>query len=94
MHFVSLCFLNERIITTSLLMINLKCTVALNSSFIEKPFLSCGRFNMLFRFFRFIIYFNEAFVKKFMKKLSFFDTNFKNSFQDVLYYRKLGCQIL
>ena len=27
-----------------------------------------------------------------MKKLSFLNTNFHNSFQDVVYYRILGCQ--
>ena len=73
MHFVSLFFLNERNITTSLLMIHLKCTVVhyanLNSSSKNKPFLNYGLLNMLFRFFRFLIYvyFNEAFVKIFMK---------------------------
>ena len=72
-HFVSLFFLNERNITTSLLMIHLKRTVAhcanLNSSSIIKPFLNYGPLNMLFRFLRFLIYvyFNEAFIKKFMK---------------------------
>ena len=51
---------------------------------------------MLFLSFRFLIcvYFNEAFVKKFMKELSFFNTNFQNSFQNVVYYRILGCQTL
>ena len=43
MNFVSLFFLNERNITTSLLMIHLKCTVVhyanLNSSSINKPYL-------------------------------------------------------
>ena len=76
---------NERNITTSLLMIHLKCTVVhyanihlkctvvhyanLNSSSKNKPFLNYGLLNMLFRFFRFLIYvyFSEAFVKKFMK---------------------------
>ena len=61
MHFVSLFFLNERNITTSLLMIHLKCTVAhysnLNSSSINKPFLNYGRLNMLFRFFYFLFMF-------------------------------------
>ena len=88
MRFVYLFFLNERNITTSLLMIYLKCTVVhyanLNSSSINKLFLNYGLLNMLFRFFRFLIYvyFNEAFVKNFMKKLSFYNTNFHNLFQD------------
>ena len=73
MHFVSLFFLNERKIATSLLMIHLKCTVVhytnLDWSSKNKPFLNCGSLNMLFRFFRFLIYvyFNETFVKKLMK---------------------------
>ena len=77
MHFGSLFFLNERNMTTSLLMIHLKCTVVhytnLNWSSKNKPFLNYGSLNMLFRFFRFLIYvyFNEAFVKIFMKQLSF-----------------------
>ena len=77
-----------------------KCTVLhyanLNSSSINKPFLNYGPLSMLFRFFRFLIYlyFKDAFVKNFMKKLSFFNTNFHNSCQDVLYYGILGCQTL
>ena len=61
------------LITTSLLMIHWKCTVVhyanLNSSSINKPFLNYGLLNMLFCFFRFLIYvyFNEAFVKNFVK---------------------------
>ena len=71
MHFVSLFFLKERNITTSLLMIHLKCAVVhyanLNSSSRNKS-LNYGPLNMLFRFFRFLInvYFNEGFVKKFI----------------------------
>ena len=69
MHFVSLFFLNKRNITTSLLMIHLKCAVVhyanLNSSSINKPFLNYGLLNMLFRFFQFLIYvyFNEFFCQ-------------------------------
>ena len=72
-HFVSLFFLKERNITTSLLMIHLKCAVVhyanLNSSSINKSFISYGPLNILFCFFRFLVYvyFNEDFVKKFMK---------------------------
>ena len=40
------------------------------------------------------VYFHEAFVKNFMEKLSFFNANFKNLFQDVAYYKILGCQTL
>ena len=65
-------------------MIHLKRTVVhyanLISSSINKPFLNYGPLNMLFHILEFLIYvyFNEAFVKKFMKKLSFFNTNFQN----------------
>ena len=62
-------FQNERNVTTSLLMSHLKCIVVhyanLNSRSKNKP-LNYGLFNMLFRFFDFLIYvdFNETFVKK------------------------------
>ena len=82
-------------------MIHLKCTFVhysnLNSSSINKPFLNYGPLNMLFLFFfRFLIYvyFNEAFVKKVMKQLSFFNANFQNSFRDAVCYKVLGCQTL
>ena len=100
MNFVSLLFLDEGNIQISLLMIHLKCTIAhyanLNSSSINKLFLHYRPLNILFRFFRFHfnVYSKEAFVKKFMKQLSFFNTIFKYSFQDVVYYRILGCQTL
>ena len=47
-------------------------------------------------FFRYLTYsvFHETFVKKVMKKLLFFSSNFKNPFHDVVYYRKLGCLTL
>ena len=50
---------------------------------------------MLFRFFQFLfyVYFNVALVKNFMGKLSFFNTNFQISFQDVVYYRISKCQV-
>ena len=46
--------------------------------------------------FQFLIYnyFNGAFVKNFMKNLSFVNTNFQNSFEDVTSYRILGCHTL
>ena len=68
----------------------------LNSSSISKLFLNYELLNMLFSFFQFLIYvyFNESFVKNFMEILSFFCRNFQNSFQDVVYYRVLGCQTL
>ena len=73
MHFGSLLFLNERNMTTSLLMIHLKYAVVyytnLNGSSKNKPFLNYGSLKKLLRFFRFLIYvyFNKAFVKLFMK---------------------------
>ena len=67
-----------------------------NESFTGRLFSNYGPLNMLFHFFRYLIYsvFHKTFVKKFMKKLSFFSSNFKNPFQDVVYYRKLGCLTL
>ena len=55
MRFVSIFFLTERDITTSLLIMHLKCTVVryanLNSISIKKPFLSFfASFNFLFMF--------------------------------------------
>ena len=100
MYFVSLFLLNERNITTSFLMVHLKCTVVdyanLNSSSINKPFLSYRLSNILFCFLRLFIsvYFNKAFVKNFIKKPSVFNTNFQNSFQDIVYYRILERQTL
>ena len=73
MHYGSSFFLNERNMTTSFLMIHLKCTVVhhtnLNWSSKNKPFWNYGSLKMLFCFFPFLIcvYFNEAFVKIFMK---------------------------
>ena len=47
-------------------------------------------------FFRFLIYvyLNDAFIKHFMKKLSLFNVNFQNLFQDAVYYRILEFQTL
>ena len=98
--FASYVLLNEGNINASILLILLKCIFVChsngNESFTGKLFSNYGPLNMLFRFFRYRIYsvFHKAFVKKFMKKLSFFSSNFKNLFQDVVYYRKLGCLTL
>ena len=86
-------------------MIHLKCTVVhyanLNSSSINKLYLRAVEYTFsvfcfFCFFFRFLIYvyINEVFVKNFMKKLSFFNAKIQNSFQDVVYYRILGCQTL
>ena len=52
MHFISLFFLNERNIATSLLMIPLKCTAVdyanLNSSSLNKPYLRTGEYAISF----------------------------------------------
>ena len=54
MHFVSLCYLNERNITTSLLVIHLKCTVVhytnLNSTYGPLNVLFCFFFHFLYMF--------------------------------------------
>ena len=90
----------EENIKVSILLILLKCIAVGHSngnwSFTGRLFSNYGPLNMLFHFFRYLIYsvFHKTFVKKFMKKLSFFSSNFKNPFQDVVYYRKLGCLIL
>ena len=90
--FCSFSFLNESKITFSVLMIRLKCTVVhyanLNSSSINNPYLRAVEYASFFFRFLIYVYFNEAFVKSVMKKLSFFNANFQNSFQE--YYRILG----
>ena len=84
-------FLLEKNNTTSFVIVHLKCTFVhyanLNSNSVNKSFLNYGLSNMLFRFFWFLIYvyFNEAIAKTFIKKLSSFNINFQNSFQDVAY---------
>ena len=91
---------NERNIKTSILLILLKCIFVdysnRNESFTGRLFSNYGSLNMLFHFSRYLIcsVFHETFVKKFMKKLSFFSSNFKNPFQDVVYYRKSRCLTL
>ena len=100
MHFVSLYFLNERNLTTSLLMMHLKNTVVhydnLNLGSINKLILNYGLLNIRFRFLRFLsyIYFNEAFWKKNFEMTIIFITNIQNSFQDVEYCTRSGCQTL
>ena len=91
---------NEGNIKASILLILLKCIFVGcsngNESFTGRLFSNYGPLNMLFHFFRYLIYsvFHETFVKQFMTKLSFFSSNFKNPFQDVVYYRKLWCLTL
>ena len=91
---------NKGNIKASILLILLKCIVEgysnKNESFTNRLFSNNGPLNMRFHIFRYRIYnvSHEAFVKKSMKKLSFFNSNFNNSFQDVLYYRKLECLTL
>ena len=91
---------NEGNIKASILLILLKCIAVGysngNESFTGRLFSNYGSLNTLFHFFLYLIYsvFYKTFVKKFMQKLSFFSSNFKNPFQDVVYYRKLGCLTL
>ena len=98
--FASQILSNEGNIKESILLILLKCIVVGysngNESFTGRLFSNYGPLNMLFHFFRYLIYsvFHKTFVKKFMKKLSFFSSNFKSPFQDVVYYRKLRCLTL
>ena len=67
-----------------------------NESFTGRLFSNYGLLNKPFHFFQYLIYsvFHDTFVKRFIKKLSFLSSNFKNQFQDVVYYRKLGCLTL
>ena len=91
---------NEGNIEASILLILPKCTIVGysngNKSLTGKLFSNYGPLNMPFHFFRYLIYnvFLKTFSQEFMKKLSFFSSNFKNPFQDVAYYRKLGCPTL
>ena len=91
---------NEGNIKASVLLMLLKCIVVGysngNESFTGRLFSNYWSLNMLFHFFRYLIYsvFHETFVEMFMKKLSFFSSNFKNPFQDVVNYRKLKCLTL
>ena len=91
---------NEGNIKASILLILLKCFFVGcsngNEIFTGKLFSNYGPLNILFHFFRYLIYsvFHKMFVKKFMKKLSFLSSNFKNPVQEVVYYRKLGCRTL
>ena len=91
---------NEGNIKASILLILLKCIVVGysngNESFTGRLFSNYGPLNMLFHFFRYLVYsvFHKTFVKTFMKKLSFSSSNFKNLFPYVVYYRKLGCLTL
>ena len=83
MQFVSLFFLNERNIGTSL-----KCTVVhyanLNSSSINKHYLRVAEYAIsCFFIFLFMFILTRLLQKLYDKKLSFFNTNFQNSFQDV-----------
>ena len=81
-------------------MAHLKFSVAhyanLTYKSIYKPFLNYKPLNMPFPLFRFVIYvfFKKTFLKHFMEKLSFFNTEFQNLFQDVAYHRILGCQTM
>ena len=72
---------NEGNIKASIFLILLKCIVVgysnENESFTNRLFSNYGPLNMLFHFFRCL--FHEAFVKKSMKKLFFFNFKFQKS---------------
>ena len=57
-----------------------------NESLTGRLFLNYGPLNMLFSFFRYLIYsvFSGDFCQKVYEKLSFFSLNLKNLFQDVV----------
>ena len=102
-HFVFLFFLNEKNISTSLLIIHLKCDVMycyvlfpftiynyanLNSSSLSKPYLRAVEYAILLLFdILYIFILMKLLSKILLKKLSLFNTNFQNSFRDVVYYR-------
>ena len=102
LHGRAVCYIlsNKGNIKASILLKLLKCIVVGysngNESFTSRLFSSYGSLNMLFHFSRYLIYsvFHETFVKMFMTKLSFSSSKFKNPFQDVVSYRRLGCLIL
>ena len=85
-RFASYILSNKGNIKASILLKLLKCIVVGysngNEIFTGKLFSNYGPLNMLLHFFRYLIYsvFHETFVKKFMKKLFFFSSNFKNPF--------------
>ena len=98
--FASQILSNEGNIKASILLILLKCIVVGysngNESFTGRLFSNYGLLNKLFHFFQYLIYsvFHDTFVIRFIRKLSFLSSNFKNQFQDVVYYRKLRCLAL
>ena len=77
------------------LLIHIKCFVGIyfieNKIFAKRSFSNYEPSKMVFHFFKFFTFscFRGTFVKNFMKKLSFFNANFWNSIQDLLF-----CQVL
>ena len=101
MHYISLFFLNEGNITTSLLMLYLKYTVVhyanINLSSINKPFVNLRDVEYAISFFfcfLFIFILMRLSSNTLLKKLSFSNKNFQYSSENVAYYRILGCKIL
>ena len=82
-RFASYILSNEWNIKVSILLILLKCIAVGysngNESFIARLFSKYGSFNMLFHFFRYLIYsvFHWTFFKQFMKRLFFFQLKFQ-----------------
>ena len=88
MHFVSLFFLNERNIATSLLMIHLKRTVVhyvnLNRSSINKPYLRAVEYTISFLFFFYFLFMfiltrllSKAFQKNYQYLIQISKVHFK-----------------
>ena len=85
-HSVSLFFLNERKIITSLLMIHLKCAVVrysnLNSRSINKPYLRAVEYDISFFFdFLFIFIFTRLLQKTLWNNCHFLIQTFKTHFK-------------
>ena len=91
MYFVSLFFLKERNITTSLVMIHFKCAVVhcanpnSNSGSINKPYLQAVEYTISFFLNSYLRLFLQGFYQKRYKKPIGFNTNFQNLFQYVVY---------
>ena len=90
--FVSLFFLNGRNILSTLLMIHLKCTVVYYSNLIWNS-INKWAVEYAISIFRFLIYvfFKRGFCQNLYEKSIIINKNFQNSFQDLVYYRILGC---
>ena len=96
------CFLFSRtgkIIGMLGLLIHIKCLVVIyfieNKTFPKRLFWNYRLSKMVFHFLKFFTFscFRGAFVKHFMKKYSFFNANFWNSIQDLVFCQVLRSQV-